>query len=733
MRNVTILLVLSSLSLAGNAERGIDRILHAAVELQDKKLDVPDDAAQKEAEKTIKSLFKDDYAKRAPADRLALAKTLLKQGSETKDDNAARYVLFREAQDLAARGGDLETAFRAVDEMCRIYATNALVLNNAVLAAAAGAPRTPEEQKAIAQAYVTLAEDACQTRHFDLAAKASQAGLAAAKKVKDVPLLTKAEAQSKAMAVVGERYEKVKKSIEALAANPESPEANQAVGDFECLALGDWEAGLPKLAKGSDAGLKALAAKDLAKPSEGAELAALGDAWWDRAEKETGLSRSNLRQRAGYWYELASAKLSGLSKVKVDKRLEEIGPVKPDRGTPEAPLPRTSLSGAAFAFDKKLKLQTIDLLTKINLKNDVVNGDWKFVGPALRGQGAPNSAARIQIPVTPPSEYDLTVVLEKKEDAECMIGIIGGGKLFHMNFEGINGSSNGLGMIDGGMQKEFVPGKVFTKGTPRTVVCMVRNEGVVIQVDGKDYVTWKAQWEKVSVMPAWAVPHQDQLFVGVGSGTYHINKMTLAAPASAGLKDPAREAKESALSGTSLAFDKKRKLETVDLLAKFNPSKDPLTGTWKLNGHTLTGTGAGASQPKVEFSAYTPPEEYDLTIVMDRREGSNSITIVLPGPAGRQFGAIFDWFNGEKSVMFSDVNLGKFLENKVPKTVVFMVRKEGVVVRADGKDYFTCKVSWDKVPAINEDISLKAQNTLGFRIVAPDVFYITTLTVTAPK
>src|SRR5436190_10373623 len=190
---------------------------------QEKKLDVPDDAALKEAEKTIKGLFKDDYAKRAPADRLALAKNLLKQGIDTKDDNAARYVLLRESQDLAARGGDIETAFRAVDEMCRIYSSNPLVLKNGVLALAAGAPRSPEEPRALAQAYITLAEDACQARQFDLAAKASQGAIAAARKVKDVPLLSKAESQSKAMAVIQERYEKVKKSIETLAANPDTP------------------------------------------------------------------------------------------------------------------------------------------------------------------------------------------------------------------------------------------------------------------------------------------------------------------------------------------------------------------------------------------------------------------------------------------------------------------------------------------------------------------------------
>src|SRR5437667_417142 len=111
------------------------------VEPQEKKLDIPDDAAVKEAEKTIRSLFKDDYAKRSPADRGALAKNLLKQAMDTKDENAARYVLFRESQDLAARIGEIETAFRAIDEMCRIYATNSLILKNSALALVSGMPR----------------------------------------------------------------------------------------------------------------------------------------------------------------------------------------------------------------------------------------------------------------------------------------------------------------------------------------------------------------------------------------------------------------------------------------------------------------------------------------------------------------------------------------------------------------------------------------------------------------
>jgi len=300
-----------------------------AAEAQEKKLDIPDDASVKEAEKSIKSLFKDDYAKRAPADRQALAKNLLKQGVDTKDNPAARYVLFREAQDIAAKVGDIETAFKAIDEMSRTYVTNPITLKNGVLSLASGIPRTAEEQKVLVQAYIALAEEAAQARQFDVATKAAQSGLAAAKKIKDVPLLTKAEAQSKGMSSISDKYDKVKKAMEVLAAAPDNPEANQSVGEFECFMLGDWDAGLAKLAKATDPTLKSLAAKDLSKPAEGADQGLVGDGWWDRAEKESGQSKVNLRQRAAYWYGQAIQNLSGISKVKIEKRLAEL---KSDEG-----------------------------------------------------------------------------------------------------------------------------------------------------------------------------------------------------------------------------------------------------------------------------------------------------------------------------------------------------------------------------------------------------------------
>jgi hypothetical protein len=81
---------------------------------------IPSEKEQARAEALIRELFRSDYARPTQADRRALAQKLLRQGIDTWED-AGRFVLLREARDLAAQGADLELALRALKELCRHY------------------------------------------------------------------------------------------------------------------------------------------------------------------------------------------------------------------------------------------------------------------------------------------------------------------------------------------------------------------------------------------------------------------------------------------------------------------------------------------------------------------------------------------------------------------------------------------------------------------------------------
>ena len=99
--------------------------------------------------------------------------------------------------------------------------------------------------------------------------------------------------------------EDYRKALSVLEGKPTDPAANLAAGRHLCFIKGNWDRGVPMLALGSDAALKAVGIKDLRGADSADEQAAIGDAWWDLAETKQGQERDTLRLRAGFWYRQA--------------------------------------------------------------------------------------------------------------------------------------------------------------------------------------------------------------------------------------------------------------------------------------------------------------------------------------------------------------------------------------------------------------------------------------------
>src|SRR5207248_2819306 len=132
-----------------------------------------------------------------------------------------------------------------------------------------------------------VADEAMKLDRYEDAAKAVESSSAQAKRGKDLAAIGSADAKTKEVAARKARFEKVRKSKELLAAMPDDPAANLAVGQYTCLVKNDWDAGLPMLVKGPDGPLKALALKDAGNPASADERARVGDGWWDLADTVT--------------------------------------------------------------------------------------------------------------------------------------------------------------------------------------------------------------------------------------------------------------------------------------------------------------------------------------------------------------------------------------------------------------------------------------------------------------
>jgi hypothetical protein len=284
----------------------------------------PSAAAQKEAEKTIRSLFKAEYAKQAPDAMKAFARKLLEQAEGTKEDVTARYVLLREARDIAAAAGDPETVLSAVDSLAAGYALDPLALRLAAMSAVGRTIRTPEASVALARRAHAAAEAAVAADDYETAAAFAQRAAAAARTAKDPILLEAVQARVREISEIRIELARVQVSIKKLADAPEDPEANLTVGRFRCFVIGAWDAGLPLLARGSDPALKDAAVKDLKGPSDGAACLEAADPWWALAEKESSKSaKAALIMRAVYWYEKAVPQMTGLNRLKVEERLKQ--------------------------------------------------------------------------------------------------------------------------------------------------------------------------------------------------------------------------------------------------------------------------------------------------------------------------------------------------------------------------------------------------------------------------
>lgn len=300
-------------------------LLLAAAAPQEKKLPVPDAAAQTSARKLIRELFRDDFAQKDAQARSALLGKLLGQARQTNDDPAGRYVLFLEVLQLEAEARNLEGISAVVEELAALYAVDAAALKAEGMALMIKGLQTDVERSDAARQLLILAGDELELERLDSAQKAVDQAAALAKKVKDLPLAAKADAKGKEIAERRQRLEAIRQSRGVLAKTPDHPAANLAVGRYECFAKGNWEAGLPMLAKGSDAALRALAETDLKNPDSADGQAALGNSWWNLAEAEKDVAvKRRLRSRAAHWYEMAEPSASGQQKTLLTKRLAEI-------------------------------------------------------------------------------------------------------------------------------------------------------------------------------------------------------------------------------------------------------------------------------------------------------------------------------------------------------------------------------------------------------------------------
>jgi hypothetical protein len=307
------------------------------------RLPVPDDEAQKEARKEMqKKLGNSLKGARSPEQRRALSRELA-QKAATETNTAYAYVLLKQAIDLAQAAGEIELAWQTVDQLAKTFAVDGMALRSQSLAEIGKVARSPDAAWWLTDAACRLTIASLLAGDAATVKKAASQAQGFAKRTGDRALQKDVNGRASDAGKLAAELEAVAAARETLKTLPDDPEANFALGHFELCAGGNFDAALPKLAKGSDEGWKKLAADELdldnrqgrtpvfangrrviRTEGDDAERAlAVADAWWSRAEEEPWPATHYLRMRAARWYVPAYRSL-----VDADARARAAGRLK---------------------------------------------------------------------------------------------------------------------------------------------------------------------------------------------------------------------------------------------------------------------------------------------------------------------------------------------------------------------------------------------------------------------
>ncbi len=313
---------------------------------QPKRLAIPSSAEQAAVKERITGLF--ELAKsRTREEKTALAKEMESVGRQisAREKPEERWTVLRQVVETAAEAGDAKLVSETLNLLAADFEFDLPAVQETYLMRMAETATEPDSFNAavgyLKQHVAARQEQNDHERAVNMLTSLSRAaqrphGRDVRKELGD--LRTAALARQ-------ETWQTVRTARGALATNADDPAANLVVGRWLFFERNDLAAALPHLAKSNEAKLAAAATLELAGAEDAAAQVALADAWYEAAQGESvNNEKASLLHQAGRWYERAKPDItSQLTKIKVDKRLAEIGPIPLGSASPNPTPPGGTL------------------------------------------------------------------------------------------------------------------------------------------------------------------------------------------------------------------------------------------------------------------------------------------------------------------------------------------------------------------------------------------------------
>ena len=265
---------------------------------QPARLPIPNALSLEQARTLIGDIYHDDYEKtRSVREQRAFAQRMLKEAGRVSADPAGQYVLLGIVIKIASQAGDGTTALAALDQLVSRFDINELQVTSDLLQQLA---KRKDRDRTLSQMLLDKAEPlvdrALKEEQFDVAESMCQIALGAARQLDNRPRENSLAQQKNLVGEARRAYKAIQRTITSLE-DADDPAANLKVGRYYCLVRGEWDKGLPLLAKGNDPQLKELADAELRQPTIAADQLKLAEGWWQVGEEDSARQKAAAPRR----------------------------------------------------------------------------------------------------------------------------------------------------------------------------------------------------------------------------------------------------------------------------------------------------------------------------------------------------------------------------------------------------------------------------------------------------
>jgi WD40 repeat protein len=291
-------------------------------------LPVPKTDVVAKSKSLIKDLFAADFAKATDdTGRRGLVTKLLAQARQAENLPEERYAALELAETMAIDAKAVQLAIEAADEFGVWFEGDGRARLVNVVAGLGKTCRSPQERTLLATVSVRLASEAAAEDRFLDATRMLEVAASAAAGARKSDLQDAVKAASDRIEKAKAALATYENALKLLATNSTDPAANLVAGRFLCFVRGDWAKGVAHLARCSDERLRKAAEKELAKPESSEDWETLGDLWQAAAIAAEESDRPSCSASAEFAYRKALEEAAGLRKVKIQRSLDEVGPV----------------------------------------------------------------------------------------------------------------------------------------------------------------------------------------------------------------------------------------------------------------------------------------------------------------------------------------------------------------------------------------------------------------------